>query len=109
MEAVMRGEEPNTAINLSRLDGDPGTYNTDQAHFTVFIAVDDVDAVYNRADQGGVVPGCPPENQAWGGRVFWLRDLNGFVLSFYQMVEEVTLEEIRRRYEEAGDEEQEKE
>lgn len=68
--------------------------------------MDAVDAVCDRVVQGGVVPGCPPGNQPWGGRTFWLRDLNGFVLSFYQLIEEVTLEEIRRRYEEAGKGEQ---
>ena len=101
MDAVMREEEPFTGINLSRFQGEPSSYNAEVTHFTALIHVDDVDAVYDRViDSGITTPGSAPENQPWGGRTFGLRDLNGFTLNFVQMVEQVTLEEIRRRYEE---------
>lgn len=101
VEAVIRGEEPFRGFNLSRFQGDRALYNAENAHFTAFISVDDVEAVYARAVQGGVAPGSAPENQPWGGRSFSMRDLNGFTLTFYQVVEQVPLEEVRRRYEEA--------
>lgn len=34
----------------------------------------------------------------WGGRTFSMQDLNGFRLIFVQMVESVTLDEIRQRH-----------
>lgn len=95
MDAVMRGEKPFTGINLSRFQGEPSSYNAEVSHFTA--------PVYDRVMESGIAtPGSAPENQPWGGRTFRLRDLNGFALNFVQMVEQVTLEEVRRRYEEQG-------
>ncbi len=102
-EAVMREEAPFTGMNLSRFQEDAEAYG-EPAHFTALIRVDDVDALYARVVEKGVTPPSPPRNEPWGGRAFGMRDLNGFVLSFYQLVEQVPIEEIRRRYEEARDE-----
>ena len=87
MDPVIREEKPFTGINLSRFRGKPSSYNTEVAHFTALIGVNDVDAVYDRVRESGVTPGSVPENQPWGARTFWLRDLNGFALNFFQMVE----------------------
>jgi uncharacterized glyoxalase superfamily protein PhnB len=86
------------AINLSR-SVDPNLQREDWAYpFTLFIAVDDVDAVHGMAVQNGEKVLSSPADQFWGGRTFSMRDLNGFGLTFYQMVESPPLEEIRRRH-----------
>jgi uncharacterized glyoxalase superfamily protein PhnB len=100
MEAVVGEGAPFTGMNLSRFDGDPDAYG-EPAHFTALIRVDDVDSVYARVVESGVTPSSAPANQPWGGRTFWMRDVNGFVLNFFQLVEHVSIEEVRRRYEEA--------
>lgn len=100
VEAVMREDAPFTGMNISRLQGDPASYG-EPAHFTALIRVDNVDALYARVVENGVTPASPPRNEPWGGRAFGMRDLNGFALNFYQLVERVPIEEVRRRYEEA--------
>jgi len=99
--SVMRGEGDFRGFNLSRVSGETA-YSKDQANFTAFIAVDDVDAVYAKVLESGVTLDSTPEDQLWGGRTFSMRDLNGFRLTFYQLMEKVTVEEVRRRYEEAS-------
>jgi catechol 2,3-dioxygenase-like lactoylglutathione lyase family enzyme len=105
MEAVAREERPFTGFNLSRFQGDPASYGNESSHFNALIRVDDVDAAYARVVQSGVTPGSVPENQPWGGRTFSMRDLNGFALTFFQIVEQVPLEEVRRRHAEARENE----
>jgi catechol 2,3-dioxygenase-like lactoylglutathione lyase family enzyme len=100
MESVTRGERPFTGFNLSRFSGDPASYSNEGAHFTALICVDDVDALYARVVESDVTPGSAPEDQPWGGRAFWMQDLNGFALTFFQMIDQVPIEEVRRRYEE---------
>jgi predicted enzyme related to lactoylglutathione lyase len=100
VEAVMREEAPFTGMNLSRFQGDVASYG-EPAHFIALIRVDDVDALYARVVERGVAPGSPPRSEPWGGRTVMIRDPNGFTLNFYQMVEQVSIEEVRRRYEEA--------
>lgn len=108
--SVMRGEmaspgdENQAAIagfNLSRFAEEPGNYNKDHPNFTIFIAVDDVDAVYARVVESGSYTGPAPETQLWGGKTLSIHDLNGFRLTFYQQMENPTLEEVRRRFEKA--------
>jgi uncharacterized glyoxalase superfamily protein PhnB len=99
--SVSCGDGEFRGFNLSRVSGERESYNNDAANFTAFIAVDDVDAVYAQVMEGGEVPDSEPEDQLWGGRVFSMRDLNGFRLTFYQLMEEVTVEEVRRRHQEA--------
>ena len=93
------GREPMKGFNLARFGGDPETYSREHAHSTAFIKVDDVDAAYARVTASGTVTDGPPLDQPWGGRLFSLVDLNGFHLTFYQLVEAVSLDEIRDRYE----------
>lgn len=99
--SVTRGEEEFRGFNLSRVSGEMESYNNGAANLTLFIKVDDVDAVYAQVMEGGEMPDSEPEDQIWGGRVFSMRDLNGFRLTFYQLTEEVTVEEVRRRHQEA--------
>ncbi len=101
VESVLRGDQPFAGFNLSRFSGDIDSYLKECANFTALIAVDDIDAVYNRVLQSGFALDSEPEDQMWGGRTFTMRDLNGFNLTFYEMVESVTVEEIRRRFEQA--------
>lgn len=99
--SVMRGEKGFKGFNLSRASEEIASYSNDDANFTALIAVDDVDAVYAKVVESGVTPDSAPENQLWGGRTFSMRDLNGFRLTFFQQVETVTVEEVRRRHQEA--------
>ncbi len=94
-EQVNRGGEPFKGFNLSRAAEDNGA--APGPNFWVMVHVDDVDAVYAFAVKNGGEPEAAPENQFWGGRTFTLRDLNGFELMFVQMVEQVSLEQARRR------------
>jgi uncharacterized glyoxalase superfamily protein PhnB len=96
---VEQGENLSTVINLSRFAGEPGDYNDDHANFTIFIAVDNVDAVYATAVENGLYTGPAPEIQLWGGKTLSIQDLNGFQLTFYQQVENPTLVEVRQRFE----------
>jgi catechol 2,3-dioxygenase-like lactoylglutathione lyase family enzyme len=98
--SVVGGEGPK-GFNLSRAPKGSASYGNDEANFTAFIKVDDVNAVHARVMGSGVVPDGDPEDQLWGGRSFSMREVNGFALTFWQEVEEVSLEEIRRRSREA--------
>jgi uncharacterized glyoxalase superfamily protein PhnB len=98
---VEQGENLSTVINLSRFAGDPGDYNDDHSNFTIFIAVDDVDAVYTTVVENDIYTGPAPETQLWGGKTLSIQDLNGFHLTFYQQVETPTLAEVRQRFEKA--------
>ena len=93
------GAEPMPGFNLARYDGDPAAYRREHPHWTAFIKVDDVDAVYARVDavyarvaavyarvaESGESVDGPPRDQPWGGRLFTMHDLNGFHLTFYQL------------------------
>jgi len=79
-------------FNLERTEETP--QNTFSAR--LFIKVDEVDEVYDRLVQRKWdVDG--PENKPWGGRVIELRDINGFRLTIYSIVEDLSLDEIRKR------------
>jgi len=93
--SVMHGDR---GLNLSRFSEETRPYDNTCPNFTVFISVDEVDEVYARVVESGWEPDSMPANTFWGSRVFSMRDLNGFNLMFVQMVEPVTLEEIRRRH-----------
>lgn len=83
-------------FNLSKsAKGD--TYPNIQPHVSFMIKVDDVDSIRKRiVDSGWEV--SPPQNQHWGGRTVSLQDINGFRLIIYQMIEEPTIEEVRKRF-----------
>jgi len=84
-------------FNLVRYTEKDTPYPKDHPDVTFYINVDDVDAAYRKVVASGWKVDHPPEDQLWGGRIFTIRDLNGFYLMFLQMVEQPSLEEIRRR------------
>ena len=98
--SVTRGEGEGKGFNLARVSEKTELYTNDDANFTAFIAVDDVDAVYAQVVESGATPNSEPEDQIWGGRTFTMQDVNGFKLTFYQLIEEVTVEEVRQRHQE---------
>jgi len=98
LESVMQGKETFRGFNLSRFSEGAASYSQGCANFSALIFVDDVEAVYARAVDNEAAVDCAPEDQLWGGRTFSMQDLNGFRLTFVQMVESVTLEEIRQRH-----------
>lgn len=93
------GRTPAMGFNLARYGGDPDAYRREHPDWTAFIQVDDVDAAYAQVRSSGAGSSGPPADQPWGGRLFTLVDLNGFRLTVYQIVEEVSLDEIRARVE----------
>lgn len=93
------GKAPAIGFNLARYDGDPDAYGREHLHWAAFIQVDDVDAAYAQVRLSGAETSGPPTDQPWGGRLFTMVDLNGFHLTMYQIVEEVSIDEIRERYE----------
>ena len=98
LESVMQGKETFRGFNLSRFSEGAAPYGQGCANFSALIFVDDVEAVYARAVGNEATVDGAPEDQLWGGRTFSMQDLNGFRLTFVQMVESVTLEEIRQRH-----------
>jgi predicted enzyme related to lactoylglutathione lyase len=79
-------DPPMKGFNLARFGGDPAAYRREHPDWTAFIKVDDVSAVYGRVVASGTATDGPPQDQPWGGRTFSLFDLNGFHLTFYQLV-----------------------
>ena len=47
------------------------------------IEVDDVDAAYGRLIEAGVEVERPPEQQGWGARHLWFRDVDGRRMSLF--------------------------
>jgi catechol 2,3-dioxygenase-like lactoylglutathione lyase family enzyme len=47
------------------------------------IEVDDVDAAYGRLIEAGVEVERPPEQQEWGARHLWFRDVDGRRMSLF--------------------------
>jgi catechol 2,3-dioxygenase-like lactoylglutathione lyase family enzyme len=47
------------------------------------IEVDDVDAAYGRLSEAGAEVDGPPEQQEWGARHLWFRDVDGRRMSLF--------------------------
>lgn len=54
---------------------------------SVYIFVDDVDAVYEEYKTNGLEMFAPPEDQEYGMREFEVRDMNGHFLTFGQRLQ----------------------
>lgn len=65
--------------------------------FHLFVYTDDVDTVFNRAVQAGCKVEMPLQNQFWGDRYGKLRDPFGYVWGLAQHVEDLPIEEIKKR------------
>ena len=63
----------------------------------VFIYVEDVDTVYNRAVGLGARPDMPPQDMFWGDRYGKLTDPFGHEWALATKVEDVSPDELRRR------------
>jgi uncharacterized glyoxalase superfamily protein PhnB len=90
--------DPFVGFNLARARGG-GTPET-RTYGSIWIYVDDVDALYDRVAEAGWSPETPIEDKFWGERQFRLRDLNGNLLVITQSTEDLDLDEIRTRHEE---------
>jgi PhnB protein len=64
---------------------------------TIFLYVDDVDAVVRRATEAGATTLMEPEDQFWGDRMGQVQDPFGHVWLVATQVEELAPEEIRAR------------
>jgi PhnB protein len=64
----------------------------------LFLYVDDPDALYERAVAAGATPIQPPRDQPWGDRAAAVKDSNGLPWWFAKHIEDLTMEEIGRRF-----------
>jgi PhnB protein len=69
---------------------------------TIHIYVDDVDALWKRATEAGFEVRMPLENQPWGDRYGSLKDSFGHSWSIATHVEDVSEEELARRFASMG-------
>jgi PhnB protein len=67
---------------------------------TLYVYVEDVDAVYKRGLQAGATSVSEPKNQFYGDRSAAIRDSLGNVWGIATHVEEVPPEEMQRRMKE---------
>ena len=68
---------------------------------TIFeLYVDDVDKAYERAVEAGATPTMPLTDVPWGDRYGWVLDPFGYIWALSMLKEEVTPEEVQRRFEE---------
>ena len=68
--ATRRPDAPPVARELGLFGNLPGIDH-------ISFAVSDVDALYSKLREAGVVFGGPPEDQSWGARMVGLRDPDG--------------------------------
>lgn len=92
-------EQGDVGFNLARRDK---VLTETNKSFEFLVYVDDVDHLYSRILDCGWNVNSTPENQPWGGRTFKVSDLNGFTLTFAQMIEFPDLKEIQKRINRAG-------
>lgn len=64
----------------------------------MYVYVEDVDKTVERAVAAGARILRPLENQLWGDRIGWLTDPQGHVWTVATRVEELTEEELQRRW-----------
>lgn len=62
-------------------------YTPTQIWGRVIFWVDDVDAMYRRAQEAGYAPSGPPADASWGERYFHIRDPAGHELSFARPID----------------------
>ncbi len=65
---------------------------------TMHLQVDDADAVIRRAAEAGAEIEKEPEDQFYGERSGWLRDPSGHRWNVGHFLEEITPEEMQRRF-----------
>jgi uncharacterized glyoxalase superfamily protein PhnB len=98
--SIILRDDPLLAMNLSLSEArDPAEICT---HCSAWIYVDNVEEIYQRVLEQGWPVETPLEDQFWGERTFRLRDLYGNHLILARQIQEIDLEEIRRRQREMG-------
>lgn len=90
-------EESQNHIGFNLARSDPSTISGYGCSWQALIYVDDVEAMYRRVLEKGWSIMVGLENQPWGGRTFKMVDLNGVRLTFAQMIESPSIEEIQSR------------
>jgi catechol 2,3-dioxygenase-like lactoylglutathione lyase family enzyme len=60
-----------------------GTRRSSCEGLEINIQVDDVDGTHRRLLEAGVLVEGPPEEQEWGGRHVWFRDVDGRRMSVF--------------------------
>jgi predicted enzyme related to lactoylglutathione lyase len=68
-----------------------------ECNWLALVYVEDIETLYHKVveNSGNMVSGL--EDQPWGARIFKMVDLNGVRLTFAQMMESPSIEEIQRR------------
>jgi len=105
---IMRMPGPNGLIGHAEIQiGDsivfvndpfmPVSQTTGMAPVSLFLYVEDVDTVFNRAVAAGAKVDMPLDNQFWGDRCGKLTDPYGHQWGLAQHVEEVAPDEMERR------------
>jgi PhnB protein len=89
---MIADEAPERGYNAPPAEGGPA--------FGFMVYVPDVDASFNKAVQAGASVVSPVEDQFYGDRVGSVRDPFGYSWTFATHVEDVSLEEMGRRFSE---------
>jgi uncharacterized glyoxalase superfamily protein PhnB len=84
----------NVGFNLARSSE---AMSRKDSNWEALVYVEDIENLYHRVveNSGNIVSGL--EDQPWGARTFKVVDLNGVRLTFAQMMESPSIEEIQRR------------
>ena len=81
-----------------RIRGILGPLTLGGTSVTMHLQVDDADAVIRRAAEAGAEIEKEPEDQFYGERSGWLRDPSGHRWNVGHFLDEVTPEEMQRRF-----------
>lgn len=87
---MIESEWPTLPSRVPELDG--------SSPVVIFLYVDDVDGVVERAVELGAETLIAPANQFWGDRTAWIMDPAGHVWTLASRVEETTAEEREERW-----------
>ncbi|HEY5174082.1 MAG TPA: hypothetical protein VII95_00775, partial [Terriglobales bacterium] len=87
-------------LNFELSLGESAEYCPKRSGTSVYLYVEDVDAVYKRALEAGAKPVQGPANQAYGDRSGGVEDSLGNQWWVGTHIEDVSSEEIERRYSE---------
>src|SRR4051812_19474889 len=87
---IIEGEWPTLASRAPQPDG--------SSPVVIYVYVEDVDAVIERAVARGASLVRPVETQFWGDRIGWVVDPSGHVWTIATRVEETTEDQRRQRW-----------
>lgn len=87
---MIEGEWPTLTSRAPTPDG--------SSPVVLFVYVEDVDQVVERAAAGGAQVLLPAQNRFWGDRIAWIMDPSGHVWTVATRIEETTAEERTERW-----------